>query len=305
MHGISVWDIGRRATAPPGHRRPSLPARRRVGRGRRAAARAARRLGPAARPLLRLRPAQQRPGAALRRGLARALPRPRAGDARRPLAPLPLHARRRGRSRRRCRASGSTGRSPSTRGTRSGATTDAAGWPSLFLWGRGGALRWYHLGEGEYAATEEAIREALAEAGDPGTGWPAPLEPLRPGDAPGARVIAPTRRAVPGGGPERAVDGERGASPRSSSTTRPAAPSSRPTARARSRCGSTGSPASPSRSRASGPARARRARAPRAHTGWSLRPAPGVALYSVQFAPGLRRGPRGAASRPRGRIRVA
>ena len=24
------------------------------------------------------------------------------------------------------------------------------GWPALFLWGRGGALRWYHLGEGEY-----------------------------------------------------------------------------------------------------------------------------------------------------------
>lgn len=23
------------------------------------------------------------------------------------------------------------------------------GWPALFLWGRGGALRWYHLGEGE------------------------------------------------------------------------------------------------------------------------------------------------------------
>src|SRR5687768_2505426 len=23
------------------------------------------------------------------------------------------------------------------------------GWPSLFLWGRGGALRWFHFGEGE------------------------------------------------------------------------------------------------------------------------------------------------------------
>ena len=25
------------------------------------------------------------------------------------------------------------------------------GWPSLFLWGQGGALRWFHFGEGEYA----------------------------------------------------------------------------------------------------------------------------------------------------------
>ena len=42
------------------------------------------------------------------------------------------------------------------------------GWPALFLWGQGGALRWYHLGEGDYAATEQAIREALPEAeGDP------------------------------------------------------------------------------------------------------------------------------------------
>ena len=35
------------------------------------------------------------------------------------------------------------------------------GWPSLFLWGPGGVLRWFHFGEGEYAATEEAIQEEL------------------------------------------------------------------------------------------------------------------------------------------------
>ncbi len=77
------------------------------------------------------------------------------------------------------------------------------GWPALFLWGRGGALRWYHLGEGEYMATEEAIQEALRDAAPNGHDWPSPLEPLRPSDAPGARVVAPTPELFPGGGPER------------------------------------------------------------------------------------------------------
>ena len=35
------------------------------------------------------------------------------------------------------------------------------GWPSLFLWSQGGALRWFHFGEGEYRGTEEAIQEEL------------------------------------------------------------------------------------------------------------------------------------------------
>jgi hypothetical protein len=75
------------------------------------------------------------------------------------------------------------------------------GWPALFLWSRGGALRWYHLGEGDYAGTEEAIREALAESnGD--HDWPPPLEPLRPSDAAGAQVIAPTPEIFPGGSTE-------------------------------------------------------------------------------------------------------
>ncbi len=83
------------------------------------------------------------------------------------------------------------------------------GWPALFLWGRGGALRWYHLGEGEYAGTEEAIREALSE-GDGKHDWPALLEPLRPSDAPGAKVIPPTAEIFPGGSTEEpwtAADG--------------------------------------------------------------------------------------------------
>ncbi len=120
------------------------------------------------------------------------------------------------------------------------------GWPSLFLWSRGGALRWYQLGEGEYEATELAIREALEEAGDPGTRLAGRrCEPLRAGDAPGARV---DRRRAPrcSRAAARSGPGARApSSPGSSSTTRPAAPSSPPTARARSRSASTESPREP------------------------------------------------------------
>jgi hypothetical protein len=75
------------------------------------------------------------------------------------------------------------------------------GWPALFVWGRGGALRWYQLGEGEYEATEELIREVLAESGAKGD-WPPLLEPLRPSDVPGVKVIAPTEEFFPGGSTE-------------------------------------------------------------------------------------------------------
>lgn len=75
------------------------------------------------------------------------------------------------------------------------------GWPALFLWGQGGALRWYQLGEGDYAGTEEAIREALPERNGGGE-WPPPLEPIRPSDAPGVDVIAPTAELFPGGSTE-------------------------------------------------------------------------------------------------------
>lgn len=72
------------------------------------------------------------------------------------------------------------------------------GWPSLFLWGRGGALRWYHFGEGEYTATEAAIQEEL-RAVDAGLDLPPPLAPLRPTDAPGALVAPPSEEVFPGG----------------------------------------------------------------------------------------------------------
>lgn len=76
------------------------------------------------------------------------------------------------------------------------------GWPSLFLWGLGGALRWFHFGEGEYLGTEEAIQAELREI-EALRKLPAPLAPLRATDAPGARVIAPTPEVFPGGGWER------------------------------------------------------------------------------------------------------
>lgn len=76
------------------------------------------------------------------------------------------------------------------------------GWPSLFLWGRGGALRWFHFGEGEYLGTELAIQEALRES-DALRGLPEPMAPLRATDAPGARVMPPSAEIFPGGSWER------------------------------------------------------------------------------------------------------
>jgi hypothetical protein len=72
------------------------------------------------------------------------------------------------------------------------------GWPSLFLWGKGGALRWFHFGEGEYAGTEEAIQEELLDV-SPALHLPEPLAALRPVDAPGALVARPTPELLPGG----------------------------------------------------------------------------------------------------------
>jgi hypothetical protein len=73
------------------------------------------------------------------------------------------------------------------------------GWPSLFLWGKGGALRWFHFGEGEYQATETAIQEELERARGEGLELPGPMAPLRPSDAPGALVARPSDELFPGG----------------------------------------------------------------------------------------------------------
>jgi hypothetical protein len=76
------------------------------------------------------------------------------------------------------------------------------GWPSLFLWAMGGALSWFHFGEGDYLGTEMAIQEELREL-DALQALPEPFTPLRPGDAPGAEVVAPSTEAFPGGGWDR------------------------------------------------------------------------------------------------------
>ena len=70
------------------------------------------------------------------------------------------------------------------------------GWPSLFLWAQGGALAWFHFGEGEYVATEEAIQEELRWE-DITLDLPAPIEPLRATDRPGAVVLSPTAELFP------------------------------------------------------------------------------------------------------------
>ena len=71
------------------------------------------------------------------------------------------------------------------------------GWPSLFLWGRGGALAWVHFGEGEYRGTEEAIQDSLRTEDVTAT-LPEPMAPLRPTDAPGALVRPPSAEHFPG-----------------------------------------------------------------------------------------------------------
>jgi hypothetical protein len=80
------------------------------------------------------------------------------------------------------------------------------GWPSLFLWGQGGALRWFHYGEGEYEATESAIAAELI-AIDKGFAPPDPLEPIRASDAADAVVVPPTEELFPGGSIDQPWDG--------------------------------------------------------------------------------------------------
>ena len=80
------------------------------------------------------------------------------------------------------------------------------GWPSLFLWTNGGALSWFHFGEGEYLGTEMAIQEELREL-DALRSLPEPMAPLRPTDSPGAKVMPPTPELFPGGSWEQPWSG--------------------------------------------------------------------------------------------------
>jgi hypothetical protein len=59
------------------------------------------------------------------------------------------------------------------------------GWPARYLFNRKGVLTHMHYGEGEYVASELAIRAALLEIDDE-VELPDVMEPLRPEDAPGA-----------------------------------------------------------------------------------------------------------------------
>jgi hypothetical protein len=81
------------------------------------------------------------------------------------------------------------------------------GWPSLFLWKLGGALTWFHFGEGEYRASEEAIQAELREQ-DALQALPEPIEPLRASDALGAKVMAPTAELFPSGSWEQPWEGD-------------------------------------------------------------------------------------------------
>jgi hypothetical protein len=80
------------------------------------------------------------------------------------------------------------------------------GWPSLFLWKLGGALAWFHFGEGEYRASEEAIQAELREQ-DALRALPDPMDPRRPTDSPGAKVMPPTPELFPSGSWDEAWTG--------------------------------------------------------------------------------------------------
>ncbi len=73
------------------------------------------------------------------------------------------------------------------------------GWPSLFLWGRGGRLRWFHFGIGALAATEEAIRAELRGDGDDRE---LPARVHDP-DQPQQELIKPSDEVFPGGAHDR------------------------------------------------------------------------------------------------------
>ena len=94
------------------------------------------------------------------------------------------------------------------------------GWPSLFLWRWGGALDWVHFGEGEYQATERAIREAL---GPDMTELPGEVIAARDSDAEGAEVLEPSAEIFPGG---PTTPRSRAPASRSRSSMRPARPTS-------------------------------------------------------------------------------
>jgi hypothetical protein len=69
------------------------------------------------------------------------------------------------------------------------------GWPGRYVFDRRGVLRYIHYGEGDYRECEEVIQELLLEIDDE-LDLPAPLEPIRPEDAPGVRLAPQTADIV-------------------------------------------------------------------------------------------------------------
>ena len=65
------------------------------------------------------------------------------------------------------------------------------GWPGRYVFDRGGILRYFHYGEGDYDGTEEAVQEVLREL-DPEVDLPPLLEPFRPEDVPGVKMAPQT-----------------------------------------------------------------------------------------------------------------
>jgi hypothetical protein len=59
------------------------------------------------------------------------------------------------------------------------------GWPARYLFDGRARLFEYHYGEGGYEETERAVQELLGVEREP-------LEPVRPEDVPGARLVRPT-----------------------------------------------------------------------------------------------------------------
>jgi thiol-disulfide isomerase/thioredoxin len=64
-------------------------------------------------------------------------------------------------------------------------------WPAKYLIDKDGYIRFFHFGEGDYQGTELAIQSLLREV-NPALEFPAPMEPLRDTDRPGAACYRTT-----------------------------------------------------------------------------------------------------------------
>ena len=84
------------------------------------------------------------------------------------------------------------------------------GWPSLFLWGRGGTLRWFHFGLPGLEETEGAIREELLAGREEDESAPRLPPPLTDPKREPQRVSKPSDEVFPGGAHDRAWTPEPG-----------------------------------------------------------------------------------------------